>query len=167
MVQAKTVSANFTRPDDTTQYAAGDAVADSTSAPTYMTFVGAGARNAGGGEILTALLVDSANQGTKGEFELWLFNTAPTPNNDNAAFAPTDAMLRTLVGVIEFDDRVFVGKTDSGADGNCVYKPDSIEAFVFNCLLDSQNLYGLLVARNNYTPVAQERFDVLLQIRQY
>ena len=32
----KTVSANFTRPANTTAYAAGDAVTDSTSSPTAM-----------------------------------------------------------------------------------------------------------------------------------
>jgi hypothetical protein len=58
--------------------------------------------------------VDSANQTVKATVELWLFDTTFTPDNDNAAFTPTDAELLTLVGIIQFSTW-FVGDATAAA----------------------------------------------------
>lgn len=154
------IKANLTRPADTTAYAAGDAVTDSTTAPTALTFTGCAGQDGGSGLIIGALLQDSANQATKGQFELWLFTDSPTPDNDNALFTPTDAENRTLVCIIEFS-AAFVGDATSGAGGNCVYQATAINK-AFRTDADDRELYGLLVVRNAYTPVSAERFDITL-----
>lgn len=159
------VKANFTRPSDTTAYAAGDAVTDSTSAPTIMTFDACARANAGSGVITHAVFQDSANQSTKGSFELWLFHTTVTPDNDNAVFTPTDAENRTFVGVIPFT-LPYVGDATSGANGNAVYMGTVDRPLPFVCDSGDDNLYGLLVVRSAYTPVSAERFDVTLFIDQ-
>jgi hypothetical protein len=160
----KQILATFTRPNNTDAYAAGDAVTDSTSAPTVMTFSGCASANGGSGYILGALMVDSANQSTKGIFELWLFDTTVTPDNDNAVFTPTDAECATLVAVIPLVAN-YVGDAQAGASGNAVYaSPEMIRPFT--CGVSSDDLFGLLVVRNAYTPVAQEAFTVRLRVVQ-
>jgi hypothetical protein len=161
----RTIAANVTRPNDTTAYTAGDVLCDSTSAPTILTFTGATKEQGGTGTIVGATCIDSAAQATKPDLELWLFDTAITMDNDNAAFTPTDAELRTLVGVISFPVASFkVGDATSGADGNCVCDVQTLGVQV-NTVVGSNALYGVLVVRNAYTPVANERFDVRLKIK--
>lgn len=163
----KIATASVTRPNDTTAYAAGDAVTDSTSAPTVMTFSSAARINAGTGTIIGAVLIDSANQSTKGDFDLFIFDTTYTPDNDNAAFTPTDAELQTCLAVISFTGTTAkTGDATSGAGGNCIYPSAVVNPIEFQTLSGSQNLYGALVARNAYTPVANEVFTVRLRILQ-
>jgi hypothetical protein len=170
----KIISASMTRPADTAVYASGDAVTTSTSAPVVMTFANVGRFNAGGGMVMAAMLLSSSNQGTKPDLELWLFNASPAPDNDNAAFTPTDAELATLQGVIEFKGvtKSYVGDATAGAGGNVMIPgtqggttwPGLQIPFV--CGAAATSLYGLLVARNAYTPTSAEIFTVMLQIEQ-
>lgn len=161
----KTADDSFTRPNNTTQYAANDAVSDSDSAPSVLEFdVARG--DGGSGVILQAICVDSANQATKPDLELWLFDTAPTGKEDNAAFDPSDAETRNLVAIIPFGNADFLGGiATSGADGNCVNDVQGL-AIPFNCKGNDKKLYGLVVVRNAYTPVAQEVFKFRLKVAQ-
>lgn len=158
------VNGSFTRPNDTTAYASGDAMTDSTSAPTIINFANVASANNKGGVIIGATLIDSANQSTKGLFDLFIFDTTATPDNDNSAFTPTDAELATLVGVISFDTPIN-GDATSGAGGNAVYPAVGLN-LPFKTGASSRDLFGLLVARNAYTPVAQEVFTVRLNVLQ-
>lgn len=159
------VSASVTRPADTTAYAAGDVVTDNTTAgsATNLTFTSAARATGGSGVIRSALLIDSANQSTKGQFEVWIYQTAPATQGDNAAFAPSDAETETLIGIIPFNAS-YVGLATSGAGGNAVYLAQGINMeFVTS---GSANLFGHLVSRNAYTPVSAEKFTVVLGIAQ-
>ncbi|MER8560195.1 hypothetical protein [Mesorhizobium sp. M0578] len=99
-----TVSVDITRPADTTTYAINDALSDSTSAPTVGGFTFANAvRAAGKSAILTDLVVTSSNPAaTALQGELYIFDTAFTAINDNAAFGVSDAEIKTLVAKIPF-----------------------------------------------------------------
>lgn len=158
------VDASFTRPTGTTQYTAGDQVADSASAPTVITFSDVARTEGGTGWIVDALCIDSANQATKPNFRLYLFDTAPTPNNDNAAWAPSDAEMATLLAEIDFATWI-IGKADSGADGNCASFIANI-AVPFVCAKDSKDIYGLLVERSTYTPISAESWTFRLGVTQ-
>lgn len=160
----KTVSTNFTRPADTTAYAAGDAVTNSTSSPAILTFDAVARANAGSGVIIGAVLIDSANQATKGQFELWLYDTSFSADNDNAAFTPSDAETETLIGVIPFLVP-YVGDAQSGASGNCVFPVGNL-SIPYTCGGSSDDIFGLLVVRNAYTPVSAEKFTVRLFVVQ-
>jgi hypothetical protein len=154
------VSASYTRPADTTAYGAGDVVANSTSAATVLTFSNI-ARGPGlGGVIQHALLIDSAAQSTKPDLELWLFDTAPTMQNDNAAWNPSDAELEALIGRIDFALGSF--KT-AGANGATQAANISVP---FQCTAAVQAIYGVLVVRNAYTPVSAEKFTIRLHALQ-
>lgn len=156
------VVANFTRPADTTAYAAGDVVADSTSAPTVITFNSVARKNGGHFYLVGAHMTSSGNEATKPQFELWLFNAAPGLDNDNAAFTPTDAEIRTVLAVIQFNTW-FEGT--AGAGGNSwaagVVNPDDA---LIECGAAVDDVYGELVVRNAYTPISAERFDITLQV---
>ena len=158
------VSQSVTRPADTTAYAAGDVVDLASGAG--MTFAAASRSNDLDGYIVDALLIDSANQSTKGNFEFWLFNQALAAyDNDNAAFTPTDADLANLVGVLEFNV-AFEGEPTSGAGGNVIYHAEkSYLPMRFKNDTDD-DLNGVLVVRNAYTPVSAEIFTVVLKIDQ-
>jgi hypothetical protein len=158
------VSGSFTRPSNTTQYTANTNMADSTSAPTVNTITGCARANGGNGVILGASLIDSANQTTAGQFEAWVFDTTWTPDNDNAAFTPTDAECANLVAIIPLTTS-YVGDATSGAGGNRVYFSDSVNRG-FVCGGGSTSLYWALVVRNAYTPVSGEIFTLRLSILQ-
>lgn len=156
----KIVEASKTRPADTTTYASGDIVNESTSAGTIMTFTDVARENGRGASILGAELVDSAAATVKPEFELYLFDTSITVQNDNAAWAPSDADMEKCVGVIDFPSVSF--KTGSG---NGVVPREGLGMYVI-CAAASKNLYGILVARNAYVPASGEKFLVRLKIVQ-
>lgn len=160
----RTIASNFTRPADTTTYTAADVVADSTSAPTIINFPRAAREKGGSAIIQQAICVSSANVSTKPDLELWLFDESPAAVNDNAAFAPSDAELRTLVGIIAFTSSSFkAGTATSGAGGNAVCDIQNI-GMPINCSRDDNALYGVLVVRNAYVPVSGERFDIRLKV---
>lgn len=77
-------------------YVAGDAVGG------LLTFASAARISGGGGVIKTVSVVDDAGQDA--ELELWLFNQTFTAMTDNAAWAPSEADLENLVGVISTED---------------------------------------------------------------
>ncbi|MER9883092.1 hypothetical protein [Mesorhizobium sp. M0118] len=99
-----TVTVDVTRPADTTAYAVNDAISDSTSAPTVGGFTFANAvRASGKTAILTDLIITSSNPAaTALQGEVYIFDTAFTAINDNAAFGVSDAEIKTLVAKIPF-----------------------------------------------------------------
>lgn len=163
----KLVTSALTRPADTTDYAAGDVISAATSND-HFTFLDA-ARSGGknkqlGGAIATARLHSSANVAVKLDSELWLFREDIAEVADNSAFAPTDAEMLTLIGVIDFNLANWKeGNATVGAGGNAV-----VEAFNLGLAFKSATttIYGQLVARNAYIPVTGEIFTVELVISQ-
>jgi hypothetical protein len=158
--QCHTVAATFTRPSDTTAYASGDVVCNSTSVPTIMTFADALKYN--NAVLQHAMIVTSANVATKPDLELWLFDTTVAMDNDNAAFTPTDAELLNLVGVVSFATGDFkAGDATGGAGGNAICEATNLGIPINPAAAD--DLYGILVARNAYVPVSGEVFTVRLK----
>lgn len=97
-----TITASVTRPADTTAYTANDVFANSDSAPTAGGYVLTAACGASGGKgILQDMLVIYSTT-TVIQGEIWLFDSAVTAVNDNAAFALSDTDVAKLVGVVPF-----------------------------------------------------------------
>jgi hypothetical protein len=142
-------SASFTRPADTNAYAALDVVADSTSAPTVLTFSGIGPT---GGKILIDQLTLEIDVGSvpsgMGAFRLHLFNAAPTAINDNAAFNLPSGDRAKYLGYIETPTPVDLGDTlwsETEGMGFPVRK---------QVTLVTAALYGILQTQNAYTPTS-------------
>lgn len=141
--------ASVTRPDNTTQYAAADVIGAATG--DAMEF-----HSEMSGVVKSAVLIDSAAEATKPDVDLMLFDTEPTVAADNAAFAVTDAQMERCVGVIQFAGSNF----RIGATGNGVIVATSFGELPYFAV--ARKLYGVLVARNTYTPIALEKFTVRL-----
>jgi hypothetical protein len=148
-----TVNASFTRPADTTAYAAGDVVCNSTSAPVVVTFANMAREAAKGGYITALQLLLGSVPTTYPDLELHLFDTSPTIQNDNAAWAPTDSDMEKSIGLI----RLPSGLATPGGSNNLVYDIDAL-AKPFNCAAGATSLYGILVTRTAYTPGNAEKY---------
>lgn len=157
-VPLKSVTANFTRPSDTTAYAVGDVVCNSTSAPTVLTFSGMANSNGLGGVLQTAFLYLGSNPSTKPVYDLFLFDTSPTIDNDNSTFTPTDTEILTCVGVISFG--VGIPGDTTGTGTNTVYQANPMLSYI--CASGATALYGVLVARNAVTPTSADTYNFRL-----
>ncbi len=151
----KKVSDSFTRPNDTTAYASGDLVANSTTAGsvTPLTFgVGRGGIKIVGARIQKSDETDVANA----TFTLHLFGSSPTvANGDNGALSHS---LSDKFGTIAF--AIMTAATDEGftlANGGDSILPDGLHWYT-----TSGNIYGLITAQAAYAPAAQEVFGVTL-----
>jgi hypothetical protein len=164
--RTRRVSDSVTRPANTTQYAANDAL--SGGSPAALNFVEAG-RSLGKaprvyvGTIRHALVTVSSYVATAPDLMLYLFSADTTPAADNVAVDFTDAELANLVGKIAFATGNFLpGLPTAGAGGNQFC---SIELELpFTTAENDPDLYGALVMQNAYVPVASEEYNVYLDI---
>lgn len=162
------VTGSITRPADTNIYAPGDAYTNSTSAPVATTFSDVARDDGGSGAIVAAFASLSANEATKPQFQLWLFGgaSAPTPDNDNAVFTPTDAEVLNVLGYIDFTDWK---EGLAGASGNSV-SPGLINGLVNGRIpyvtTSVNDIFGLVVVRNPYTPISGEVLSMRLHLEQ-
>jgi hypothetical protein len=136
------ISATLTRPADTTAYAAGDEVTDTGG--TIRTLTGIARASGGTGSIRGVQLAFSDNWAVKPSLELHVYDTTSTPQTDNAAFAPSDAVELTKVCVIPITT-VAVGDATANT-GNFTMDTGPID-FPFKCV-GSANLFLRFVVRN-------------------
>lgn len=153
------ISATFTRPADTTAYASGDLVANSTTAGSVaaLTFTNVGRIAGAGGMIRRARIKKSGASVTTASFRLHLYSSAPTTiaNGDNGAWQ-TDGAANYLGSLDITCDKAF----SDGAVGNGIPTVGAEINFT------SQTIYGLLEARGAYAPANGEAFDVSLEVIQ-
>lgn len=151
--------ATITRPANTTAYADGDVIADSTSAAAALKFPGV-CGDGEGAVLRAAMFSSSVLPGTKLNADLWLFHTAPTAyGNDNEAFALSDADLLNCVAVIALDGTA-AANLKAGALNYAVFNQNL--AMPVKSLTTDRALYGVLVARNAYTPASGEVITIKL-----
>ena len=156
MVMRLPTAATITRPANTTAYASGDVITSGTAAALVF------GTDAPAGRVRSATLIDGACQATKLDADLFLFDATLTPDADNAAFTPTDAEMATCIGVISFaGSGAKVGDATSGADGNVLLQSGVVD---LPFVSPGRALYGVLVARNAYTPVSAETFVIRLGV---
>ena len=154
------IASSFSRPNDTTQYASGDLVANSTTAGsvTPLTFADAALLSGRGGKSIGARLRKSGTSLTNAMFRLHIFGSAPTGfvAGDNGAFSC--AGVANYVGAFDITcDRTFTdGVFGRGAT------PLSGSFLEYVCAATS--LFGVLEARAAYTPAAQEVFTLSLSV---
>lgn len=166
MVQSR---ASLIRPADTTAYAAGDVIAEVTT-NNHLVFPEVFRK---GGPLTSCIdgarITSSSNATTKPDLELWLFGNDPTEVADNAAFAPTDAETISRIGIIKFPVANWIvgnagaaGAGNAGCDSMNLGLLMRLNATPIN--QDALGLYGVLVVRNAYAPIASEEFTVDLLV---
>ena len=163
-VATEVVEDSFTRPADTTAYADGDGMSDNTvvGSATVLEFDGCATSLNGSGTVVSAMLFSSANKATKLEADLHLFDTEPGPLADNADADLTDAEALNIIGTIPFDTWY---ETNATADaGGNAHSLGNKGIFGYRCT-GAAKLWGVLIARNAYTPVSGEQFTVRLQLQ--
>lgn len=150
----------FTRPADTTQYAANDLVANSTTAASVVP-LSFGLNGIGrAGMIRRVQLYKSNKSVTAASFKVHLFTADPgvPTNGDNGAFGVASAA--------NYLDAVAVDISSSGLAGGTTgaYKPSAAVAIGYCFPALSSKLYALLEAIGTYTPASAETFTVRLEI---
>lgn len=162
-----TPSANFTRPADTTAYASGDLVANSTTAGSVAAMQFTAARvAAGSGVIRRARLKKSTTGVTSASFRLHLYGSDPAAssgiiNGDNGAWL---TKIDSYLGSISLDMSGSNGRVFNDAAW-VVGAPDVGSEINFK-LASGQIVYGLLEARGAYTPGNAEVFTAELEVLQ-
>lgn len=161
-MQVFEVRASFTRPNDATQYTSGDLVANNTTAGsvTPMTFNIPYGR---GVKIWRVEIQRSDTDVTNAKFRLHLYRDSPTvTNGDNGAWL---SIMAGYLGYVDVDGTLQTFSDDSNASG--VYVNNSVFAPWFILTDVDRKLYGLLEARDTYTPLANEVFTVVLSGESY
>jgi hypothetical protein len=145
-------SANFTRPNDTTNYTAGDVVGSSPAA--NMTFTNVGATN----ELACIMnvhlsIANNAVPPSCAGYRLHLYTSAPTAIADNAAFT-LGSDLAKHAGWIDIGIPTLLGTA-------CVAQATNVNLVVN---LASTNLYGILQAKGSETPAAAKVYTVTMNV---
>lgn len=157
--QFRQVSANFTRPSDTTAYASGDLVANSVTAAsvTALSWTTTGSRPF----VIPAIRLQKTGTSlSNASFRLHLYTEAPTVSTtgDNAAYASDVNSNAKWVDS-------YSGTMAAGHNDGCVMicPPDSLilRPVYFG---DATTLYGLIEARAAYTPASAEVFTATLYL---
>ncbi len=151
-----TIDTSVTRPADTTAYAVNDTWSDSTSAPTSGGYtLTAACRTSGGVAMLSDMIIFStAVPATTLQGEIYLFESAGTNVNDNAAFALSDGDMVKIVGKVPF--------TLVAEPSNSWYHAERIN-LTYTCV-GTANLRFLVKVKNVYTPVSAEVLTVRAKV---
>ncbi len=158
------VSYNFNRPANTTPYASGGLVANSTTAAsvTPLSWNAAARVAAGTGMVRRARLKTSSTSVANASFRLHLYATDPSAatgitNGDNGAWLTKHAgwmgSFDITVDKVFSDAAAGIGLPTVGSEHNFA-------------LASGQTIWGLLEARAAYTPTSAETFTVELEILQ-
>lgn len=150
----------FTRPADTTQYAAGDLIANSTTAGSVTPL--SWGINAYGryGRVIGVRFYKSNKTVTAASFKVHLFQQTPgTPTNgDNGAIVVASAA--------DYLDSVSIDLSSGGFAGGTTgsYKRAGSLSVPFWYGTQNSKLYGLIEAVGTYTPASAETITVSLEI---
>lgn len=157
--QGASVTGEFTRPNDTTAYAAKDVTGPASTG--LITFSGCSRVNAGTLYIVKAQLTTNLSTNTAG-YRLHLYNSSSvSPIADNAQYALLWADRATRVGYIDFDPTTTEG---TGSDSAISLNKDiRLHA---SCGASDRNLYGMLEVLSAQTPSAQQVFSIKLNVEQ-
>lgn len=147
--------ASFARPADVNAYTAGDVVSDSTGVAKAIVFPGAGKS----GAIWNAYL--SYGDVKTADFDLLLFASEPTNFLDNAALALVTADQAKLLGMLRFTNATKANLA-AAIDLFRAVGPTDLHATPISYATTDGNLYGLLVARTGFTPIASSKVVITL-----
>ena len=152
-------SSSLVRPANTTAYASGDLVANSTVAGSVLPLLLVASRTDAGSVLVERVKVHKTGVSISGaSFRVHMFSVAPVPTvGDNAVFATSGAS-----GYLGSADVVIGQVFTDGASGfsDTTVKP-------IRARLDSgYTIYALIEARGAYTPVSAETFTVTLDVVQ-
>jgi hypothetical protein len=151
-------STNFTRPANTTQYTLNDAITDSTSIPTIMSFdLASFGAVVGQFFCITNARVISSVKPTSAQLlaNLWVFMTTFTATNDNSELSIDDTTTQSGGLVIPCGNGY-----QTALNHRCV--SDSGQ-WIGKLASNDTKLFFTLQDASGYTPQSGERFDVMIE----
>lgn len=153
-------SSNFTRPANTTAYASGQLVANSTTAGSVTPLSWTAARvSAGNFRISRVRMSLSSKSITNTNFRIHFFNANPgVQNGDGGTFDPTNLAYE----VCEMDVTIAL----AGNDVSMGYGASNQGTACDVALGSGTTLYGLVEARAAYSPGSGETITVIPEIHQ-
>jgi hypothetical protein len=158
------IQATFTRPADTTAYAAGDLVANSTTAGSVipLSFTNA-VRTAGDCLRIERVRVEKSGASlTNAAFRLHLFESSPTPTvGDNGVFNNAGALATN--NVLNHAGTFSVTMIWSGSDGAMGIGVPTTGAGATVSPTSGTTIFGLLEVTGAYTPASGEVFYVVIE----
>jgi hypothetical protein len=154
-MQIWNLSQSFTRPNNTTPYAAGQLVANSVTAGLVvpMAFTVGGNSMPGQFRLSRIRLFKSGTSSTNAQFRLHLYGAVPSvANGDGGVWSTSGAAF--YLGSID------VSSMKAFTDGCADVGDDAAGSEHWIRLAGGAAYYGLIEARAAYTPVANEQFTV-------
>lgn len=158
------ISASFVRPSDTTAYAAGDLVANSTTAGSVIPLAFANVVRTAGDclRIERVRIEKSSTSLTNASFRLHLFEASPTPTvGDNGVY--NSAGVLATNNVLNMVGTFPVTMIWSGSDGAMGIGVPTTGSGATASPTSGTTLFGLLEVTAAYTPVSGETFYVVLE----
>lgn len=155
-------SDTWTRPDNAEAYIAGDAITDSTSAPTLLLFDNVVDQAGKGGHIVRVQWITRQPTNTAA-VRLHLFNSSDVlVPNDNAAWSVAITNLDNYVGYV---DVTTMNNMGTFAYGSAVSGESKLPlAFTTAALVN--DLWGLIEVKNAFTPIATQTNKVVIYVQQ-
>lgn len=159
--------ATFTRPTNTTNYTAGDAMgAGSATLDCIMEFTKPMASAGRTGKIITSRLWKDDTGVTNDKFRLLLFQKLPASDPDDNAAPSTsfikDADAGFFIGQIDYETGI-VGADAVHYEGQDYVPSDGIP---FQSQDSDGGIYGILTALDTYNPASAEIFTITLEIQE-
>jgi hypothetical protein len=158
------ITAQFTRPADTTAYAAGDLVANNTTAGSVvpLTFTNAVRSSGDCVRIERVRIEKSSTSLTNASFRLHLFEASPTPTvGDNGVY--NNAGVLATNNVLNMVGTFPVSMTWSGSDGAIGVGVPTTGSGATACPTSGTSLFGFLEVTAAYTPTSGETFYVVIE----
>lgn len=156
-MQIATLTDSFTRPDNTTAYAANDLVANNATAGsvTPLSWDEINVGKYGPVSISRVRVHKSGTTATDAQFRVHLFTASPTvANGDNGAFSASQS-----ANYLGSTDATLVAFSDGCAQVSAISVP-----IITDFSGSSRTIYALIEALAAYTPAAEEVFTVSLFI---
>lgn len=147
----RVVEAEFTRPANTTQYTAVDAVGTATT--NVLTFAKVGRYTGAGARIHALRIIKSDGSDITGAtFRLHLYKVAPADIADNAANTVLYANRANYLGYLDTGTQI--------ASGGAAYSANNISPALTVVTGASGSIFGALETLGTYTPASAETFSV-------
>ncbi len=157
--QINNTSAGFTRPNNTTAYASGQLVANSTAAgsvaPMQIPLGNLAAVGHGITRITRARLFKSGTSAVNASFRIHLYQAAPAPQNGDGGAWSTDNAANWLGNI---DVTSMLAFTDG-----CMGTGSATAGSEMFLRLASGTVFALIEARAAYAPAANEAFALTLE----
>lgn len=149
----------FSRPADTTAYAALDVVSNSTSSPIILSWAAINRVSGASGYFVKARIVTD-QVACVARFKLHLFSATLTPLNDNAPYTLLYANNAIKIGALTFPAMATEGSGSTGAAAQL--SPGDYGGLPMAATPAAQTIYGMLETLDAFTPASGQGFFIEL-----